>query len=362
MFESEFQSEAIQQVRKKSVSSRLSRNKKKHKLFDSRLIDTCGQLLKSRVDKVTFPGGDSRKSCRLVLKNGRSVIATFRSVPARAKLECNVLRQIGSTVQGRVPRLIESDDGCLLIQEYLPGIRLSQALHDQQKSTIEPLLDDALRGLADIQQAGSRSGFDKVVGRIGNNGEWIEGLLDRPAVIGGFLKIKAPRPHLNQLFRLLKVTNPRFIKWDARPGNAMVSEKGRVAWFDWEHCGSRNRLDDVAWLLCDEFVPDLPELEASLIDRHISRFSDGFDIDQGREYLTAIGVFHSCVRLGLILSYKKDSSWWDYDTCLEGDKAGITMELAQRLCLRAGRWAKQSPLTIALSPWFFDIAEKMEEI
>lgn len=84
-------------------------------------------------------------------------------------------------------------------------------------------------------------------------------------------------------------------------------------------------------------------------------------MDHAREYLYSFGVLHSSVRLGLLLHYKHKGPWWDLDKCLSGDKAGVTLELAERLCYRANRWAKQSEFTEALSPWFLEMAENLTQ-
>ena len=51
-----------------------------------------------------------------------------------------------------------------------------------------------------------------------------------------------PPPELDEpsLIALLRVKTPAFIKWDARPGNAIVNKNGTITWFDWEHCGCRS--------------------------------------------------------------------------------------------------------------------------
>ncbi len=319
------------------------------------------QLLDCKIKDVEFPGGRSRKSYRLILHNGRSVIATERNERTRVFMECAVLHKIGKS-SNIVPKLLATDGDYRLAQEDLKGTRLSQALNIRDENKIEDLLDAAIKNLSVIQQSGSRHDFDLQFQEIGNTQEWIMGLLDRPTVIGQHFQSDPPRPKLNQLVELLSVTTPRFVKWDSRPGNAMVLKNNDIAWFDWEHCGTRNRLDDLAWLLCDEFVPDIPEIENRLINNHLESFADHLSLDQASEYLYCFGTFHSCVRLGLILSYKENGPWWDLEKCLSGDKAGVTLELTQRICRRASRWAEQSELTEMLAPWFIEIADQLEQI
>ena len=65
------------------------------------------------------------------------------------------------------------------------------------------------------------------------------------------------------------MSTPRFIKWDGRLGNAAARADSSVAWFDWEHCGARAWLDDVAWLLGDEYAGATTASEGHLLARHL---------------------------------------------------------------------------------------------
>ena len=284
---------------------------------------------------------------------------SFRKKGYRADIERTVLKEL-STKGVAVPQLLGSDGRKMLIQEEIPGERLSEALHGQDESRVEQLLDRALTSMADIHRAGSECGFDTRMSTLGKSFEWLRGLLVRPAVIAKVLEVPAPRPKLKQLASLLAVRKPRFIKWDSRPGNAMVREDDKVYWFDWEHCGAGNRLDDMAWLLADEYVPDCPAAEERLIDKHIANFADDLSEDEARQYLSAYGVFHSAVRLGLIGKYKLQGDWWGHDYCLKNDKVGITWESMLRVCERGARWASRNPYTEMLSPWFLAIADRFE--
>ena len=293
------------------------------------------------------------------LNNRGPVIVSFRPKHNRAETERAVLKELAPK-GALIPRLLASDGKKMLIQEEITGERLSEAMHGQDESRVEQLLDAALTSLADTHRMGSESGFDTSLATLGDSFEWLVGLLDRPAVIGNFLKVPAPQPNLKELESLLAVRKPRFIKWDSRPGNAMVREDDKVYWFDWEHCGARNRLDDMAWLLADEYVPDYPAAEERLIKKHVANFADDLSVDEARQYLSAYGVFHSSVRLGLICKYKTQGDWWGQDYCLKHDKVGITWESMLRVCDRGARWAKQNPYTEALSPWFVAIADRFE--
>lgn len=328
---------------------------------ERRLVRACKPLLDSPVQAIAYPGGRSRDAVSLTLADGREVIAAKRDNRFRAELECRVLRALRGG-GAAVPEVLGFDGDKLLLQQLLNGNRLSAALNSGTPEDVERLLDNALTSLASAQQAGTAAALESHVPALGKGRDWIDGLLRRPLVIGGYLQVKPARPRVEQLRKLLAVRTPRFVKWDARSGNAMVDASGEVSWFDWEHCGARNRIDDVAWLLGDEFTPELAEQETRVIDRQIEAFADDMPADQARQYLYAYGVFHAVVRLGLILSRKKDEDWWDFDYCVARDKAGVTLDCALRLVRRGARWADMDVATRPLAAWFTNIGERLHEL
>ena len=173
-----------------------------------------------------------------------------------------------------------------------------------------------------------------------------------------------PAPPLDEpaLVELIAIDRPEFIKWDARPGNAIARGDGAVAWFDWEHCGARNRLDDVAWLLGDEYTPDLPAAEDRLLAGYLGALEEPWPVERAREYLWTYGSLHACVRLGLILYNRGEGPWWDAGYCLERDKVGVTLEAAERLCGRAARWAAGTHLLAPLGPWFEAMGARLDRL
>lgn len=350
---------SVETMPRKSSRKKRSGKKKVTKSSRNDLAARCGTLLGERVKSMEFPGGESRRSFRLLLQDRDSVIVSIRPTRERARTECTVLSELSSR-GAAVPRLIADDGRRLLIQEEIPGVRLSQAMHEQNENSIERVLDAALTSLAEAHCAGSEAGFDTRLVPLGDSLKWLAGLLDRPAVIGNYLNVPAPRPKLAELERLLAIRKPRFVKWDSRPGNAMLRDDGKVFWFDWEHCGCRNRLDDVAWLLADEYVPDHPAAEERLIEKHIGNFADDLSIDEAKQYLSAYGVFHLSVRLGLICKYRVRGDWWNHKYCLAGDKVGVTWRSMLRVCRRGERWANRNPYTAPLAKWFMAIAAQFE--
>jgi hypothetical protein len=306
--------------------------------------------------RVEQPGGRLRRSVRLFLED-RSVIVTKRRAPARARLEAEVLQVLAD--QGApVPGLL-GFDGVWLIQEDLGSSRLSQALAAMHEAEAEGLLENAIAGLAAAQQAGRERGLDRQVVAIGKNADWIATLATIHRRIGEQLQLSAPALPTDRLVAQLRPQRPAFIKWDARPANAAIRADGAVAWFDWEHCGCRHPLDDVVWLLCDEYTPDLPKAEEQLIGRILPWFLNGSAQDVAYDYLMTFGALHGAMRLSLILTEKADGPWWDPARCLDLDSVGVTLEMALRLCRRSARWAARGSLTPELGNWFEEVAERL---
>lgn len=346
------------------VRKRKKKNKRSGTLSSSyrqtalrRAIET---LLDTTVRTLEFPGGKSRESYRMVLEDGSTVIGTRRDTIERARCEVRTLQALNRH-NVAVPRLLASNHSHILIQEDMGGVRLSEALRHADAQQGEHLLDSALDTLASIHQAATAEQLEKHVEALGGEDSWIHGLLERPSVLGKYLEETAPELDVAALTRLLRIVDPYFIKWDARPGNALVRDDNSVAWIDWEHAGKRNRLDDVAWVLGDEYIPEWPELEDQLLARYIPRFAGSMSESDATDYLMAYGSFHMTVRLGLILKYM-DGKWWDLDRCLAEDKVGVTFECAQRLCRRGARWSARNPLTEPLSQWFRNIEPRIEAL
>ena len=327
--------------------------------FIANAIKACEVLLTARVSDVEEPGGSGRDSLRMRVGD-RPVITTHRSKSVRSYLEVNVLRALHAH-GAPVPRIL-AFDGTWLNQEDLGACRLSQMLSGVSRSEGETWLARALDGLGATHRAGRADGMKTRVARIGEALDWRRELVAMPARLSRHLGLSAPPLAEQALAEFIRIREPWLIKWDARPGNAIARDDGTVTWFDWEHCGARNRLDDVAWLLCDEFIADWPTVEEALLNRYLRRFDDGVEPDSASTYLSIFGTFHICVRLGLILDYKEDGPWWSLKDCLENDRAGVTRDAAHGLCARAARWASRASLTHALVPWFETVDRRLDEL
>jgi len=319
----------------------------------------CERLLGASVLRIERPGGAKRGSVRVFLKD-RSVIATHRLKPERTRLEAEVLRTLGD--QGApVPQVI-AFDGAWLIQEDLGVQRLTQTLATVGEADGEVLLANAIAGIAAAQQAGRGSDLNRHLMVIGTQTDWLMTLATGATRLGQQLQSPAPALPTDRLIEQLRPRQPTFIKWDARPANAIARPDASVAWFDWEHCGARHPLDDLVWLLCDEYIADRPDLEARLIERFLPLFLNGLSPDAAHDYLMTFGALHCGMRLGLILREKGAGPWWDLQQCLDQDNVGVTLDMAVRLCRRGARWAAQGSLTRDLKDWLEALPTRLERI
>ncbi|MGB5325353.1 MAG: phosphotransferase [Pseudomonadales bacterium] len=319
--------------------------------FDPELAKKCEKLLGQKVVGMEYPGGTSRDSVKILLEDGSTAFASTRSRSARAGNERRVLNALAAA-DANAPKLLASDSKRLLIQQAIPGVRLTEALHNKKDAYIALRLNNAVESLACIHAVGSAQGLDESMTPLGDTPGWLRGLLERPAIIGNFFGINVPAFDTNALQEILKLRKPRFVKWDARPGNAIARPDDEIFWIDWEHSGTRNRLDDLVWLLADEWVPERPDIEQKLLDTYLEKFRDDLSPEDAHRYFHALGVFHLCIRMGLIFRYKKDGKWWNYQKCLAGDKVGVTRRNLRRICRRGERWAAMNVETHALSDWF----------
>lgn len=315
----------------------------------------CKAMLQSDVTRVEYLSGKRKRSVRFHLADDKTVIATYRATPGQAELEARVLPKLRA--QGALVPKVLAFDGRFLFQEDLGKNRLSKVLRAGSAADAETLLDAAIKSLAQTHTAAKSAKLKGHVPTLDGE-EWRSTLFSKPGIIGNFLGLPAPDLQIPALHDRLTVTDPEFVKWDARPPNAIVLDDGQVGWIDWEHCGARNRLDDLVWLFGDQSCPDFPDVEERLLNRHLPAFTDGRDLGDARDYLAVYGTFHMCVRLGLILNSQKKRGLADWDSVLEDGFS--TVASAHRTTIRASRWAANSPLTSALSPWLSDVANQIE--
>ena len=318
----------------------------------------CVTLIGFEPAAIEYPGGLSRCSVRAVAGE-QSCIVTQRKHAARADLEAGVLRELRAG-GAPVPAVL-AFDGEWLIQQDLGPRRLSAALTDAQGRPARDLIAQAAQGLLLCQRAAERCGLAQRVAPIGMAHDWLDRLIGTPRLVAQRLGL--PDPAVGEVIRPAQLV-PRhlaFVKWDARPGNAVATDDGSVVWIDWEHCGARDALDDLAWLLCDEYMPDDPALEAALLSRFVPLFAlqSKRSLEDAQVYLARFGALHTCMRLLLVLRHKGDGDWWDRRACERTDRIGVTAEAALALCARGARWSGRFPGGTRMSQFFSDAGKRL---
>ena len=324
--------------------------------FAEAAIEQCRLLLAIEVDRVEWPGGRDRQSLRARLP-GQAVIVTRRPSERRAELEAHVLRVLERR-GAPVPALLAAS-GSWLIQEDVGSFRLSAALNAGDPGLGEEALEAGLSALRLLQEAGRDAGLERRVAIIGAGRDWLERLIDQPRRLGQRLGLSAPQLDSGRLLELLRPVAPSFVKWDARPANAALDLYGHIGWFDWQYSGCRDPLDDMAWLLTDEFVPLWPQIEGRLIERHLVAFAGRRAASDALIYLRTFGTLHMLLRLGLIIDSKGEGPWWRWSTCLTEDKVGVTRQAVERLCKRAAAWSTEAPALSALASWLELLPERI---
>ena len=318
---------------------------------------TCRELLGAAPEAIEYPGGKSRDSVRAIFGD-HSLILTWREDPRRAELEALVLRTLNEA-DAPAPRLVARSDQWL-VQQDLGGERLPEFLDSASSSDMADAVARSLAALAAAQQAGRDAGLHKHLIVLGEKPGWFTKLLARPAEIGELLGVHAPALDEEALSQFLRVREPAFVKWDARPGNVIRRPDGGCYLIDWEHAGCRNPLDDVVWLLADEYAPDLGPLEESLFSTVASEFAPGWSTEEALDYLYTYGVMHGCVRLHYCLREGLESGWRSRQDCVARDSVGAVKEFVLRQCERGQRWSARSSLLSPMVGWFSELAAKFK--
>jgi len=192
--------------------------------------------------RSTLTGPPAGLAVRVEFADG-SVIATRRKRPERSQLEAFVMKTLHEN-GAAVPAVLAYDGDCLM-QEYIKGQRLPHVFAGSDDGMSRTVLTTAAQELAEIHRIAARRGLDQKVVRLGVKEDWVARLIETPARIGEPIGVESPHLDTAAISRLVQAGAPSFVKWDARPGNAMMRPDGSVVWFDWEHCGARNALDEI---------------------------------------------------------------------------------------------------------------------
>ena len=325
------------------------------RVYRAHMTGLAERMLGVEATSFSFPGGSRRDSCRMTLADNRSVIATVREEPMRADLEERVLLALAPH-GAPAPRVLASNRR-VLVQEDVGEQRLSVALHEAGRrgdgGAVMELMRTALGSLHALQSAGHAAGLSERVPLLGVDDGWIEALIDRPRALGQLLGVIVPRADVSTLRDLLSVLDPRFVKWDARPANAAVNAAGEVSWIDFEHCGARNPLDDVAWLIADEYVPLDPRRDIVLMGEWGDRFGGSLPPALLPHYLWTMAMLHGTHRLNLMVNSRLNrEEWRDSEKLVARDSVGASMEFAERQCDRLAHFARQSSLVADFAPFY----------
>ena len=181
-------------------------------------------------------------------------------------------------------------------------------------------------------------------------------LVTMPERVGEQLHLPAPALQTDKLVAQLRPHRPAFIKWDSRPANAVARADKSVAWFDWEHCGRRQGMEDFAWLAGDEFWPLGPEVVVPILEYLLPAADKAAEL----AYLTDFITFHMVQRLQLIHLRFMAAGWVNVADAMKYDKVGVDPQLAKNLCARGAAWADRSTLTRPMTAFFQDCAAAVD--
>ncbi len=313
-------------------------------LHTQELLDLLSNLLSVPVTLHDAPGGRDRKT--LICKAGtRQFAVSQRKSASRAQLEATVLQHLGPL--GLAPNLV-SRKGNVIVQEFIVGSRLPVALARLSDDRKPGLMRRATDTLIEAQVAADAAGLSFLAPAIGVRSGWDRDLALAPTKLGQAMDLDVPPHDFGNWLGMAEDAPRRFVKWDARPGNAILRPDGSVCWIDWEHAGSRRPVDDLVWLFADEWAPDAPEAFKIALGRLADRH-DANPADLQTQF-TAMAVAHSAMRLLLILQRKGDGPWWDHAACLRHDRVGVTPAHVRCVAERAARWAETVPGLEPLAP------------
>ncbi|MDG2340317.1 MAG: aminoglycoside phosphotransferase family protein [Paracoccaceae bacterium] len=303
------------------------------KVTTDEINQVCLSLLGETPVEIRFPGGQDRKTVIVALKD-REVVVSKRASITRAKLEARVIRALHPS--GYVPELL-GVKGKFVLQSMIEGGRLTAAMENAPLDGRKALLMAAGQSLLSFQKLGADAGLTNLAPQIGEREGWMFDYAQTPYRLAGLVDYTVEHYDAEAIATRLKAKERAFVKWDARPGNALLDESGRVVWIDWEHCGVGSAEDDLVWLLADEWSPISEEAEGSLLET-LSAMSD-LTPDETAFRFHAKAVLHSMIRLQLIFRRKGDGGWWNVRQSMEHDRVGVSRAHVRRVVTRAKRWA-----------------------
>ena len=314
------------------------------------------QVLGETVHDIEMPGGETRASCRVILKDG-SVIATRRPNFRRTHLEAAVLEAL-SPVCPHVPKFLGLQDN-ILLQSDVGGQRLSQTIRTADPTEQARQAVGAVSAILSIHETSRTALRDVPVPPLGMTPDWAHSLADSVQVLGQMGQ-KLPFD-ADECAAALATEPKQFLKWDCRSGNAAIDASGTFCWFDFEYCGMRHGAEDFAWLIADESFPINPEAMFSILEQLLPAF-DIYETKAFLNYLALYTTFHATQRLSLILSEAQRRGWRSKSQIVQRDDVGRHPEFAAHICRVGAFCASQHPLTRRLKPAFENCANQFEDM
>lgn len=320
---------------------------KSEKLEPAAVAEISAQIFAMPVEKVTAPGGKTRESLRVHFAN-RTIVATQRSYPGRMRMEVEVLKRL-TEQNAPVPKFLGGSEK-IFFQQDVGSRRLSGEMMSAGDAGKIDIAARAFESLLRIREAGEKSSLADIVPALGADEAWVKGFLGTSVRTSKKYDIAPPEVDFQTLTDRLHVPATTFLKWDARPGNASIGAQGQVFWFDWEHCGKRQGMEDYAWLAGDEFWPVGCDDAMSILEDQLPKDRAKADL----EYLGLFITFHIIQRLTIIHRRFTKAGWVNAAKAMKYDKIGVDPTLGKRLCQHGAGWADRSPLTRPMTHWFDD--------
>lgn len=331
--------------------SKKSGNKLPDHIAPERISELSELHFGEPVVRITAPGGKKRDSVRVHFKD-RSVIASYRQRPSRLAREILVLEKLHGA-GAPVPEYL-GRQGALLFQSDVGSGRLSSEMYRQDRAGQIRVAEAAFDSLWTIKRAAKETGLTDELPHVGNTAVFVSRFSTTAKRIAKSLDIDAPQADWGALSRAVVPVPRHFVKWDARSGNAAMSNGGVVNWFDWEHAGRRHGIEDFGFLIADEFWP-LPA------DDSLQAFATTCPgkSEALLPHLIRFSALQAIERIRLIQREVFKRGWGNFKHAQRYDRMGAAPELLESVARHADELAAMDPLTKPLSGWCSQAADAL---
>lgn len=310
----------------------------------SQVVELAERQFGRPVQKITAPGGRGRASARVHFSD-MTAIATYRPDARNRDREIALLQRFEG-LDVPAPRIL-GRQGDVVFQQDLGNMRLSRALGEADDARARELAASGLTSLWKLKQAAEDIGLLDELPAIASSKDWALKYMAAPLHLSKMLHIDPPELSTARVLASLMAKPTAFVKWDARPGNAMVLPDGSISWFDWEHYGRRGGYEDIPFLFGDEFWT--LDADASL-DAFRATAPDA--MLEFEPVLIRMSALQAVQRLSLISERHNEKGWLEATIALGQDRVGTAPELVRRLARHGADWANRDALMEPLADWF----------